>query len=147
MKPAAALAFLLILAACASGPTPMSKPPDDAPVWNLNEGVHPGHQRSDPGPRSAAVMNDMIEQTTWTASELDDDARAAFFKAALERRENVERDAKALRRIGLLGMVRRCRGRDPRHGRGTDSLHQDACSGSRPATSSSTARRAGSASR
>jgi len=49
-------------------------------------------------------MNDMpFEPATWTASELPDDAKAAFFRAALERRESVEKDAKAVRRLGLLG--------------------------------------------
>jgi hypothetical protein len=47
-------------------------------------------------------MNDMIEPTrTWTAYELTDEGKAAFFKAALERRENIERDAKTIRKVGL----------------------------------------------
>src|SRR4051794_24534688 len=51
-------------------------------------------------------MNDMpFEPATWTASELADDAKSAFFKAALERRESAEKDARVVRRMGLLGAV------------------------------------------
>ena len=43
---------LFALAACATGPTPLSKPPDGAPVWNLNEGVQQG-------------TNDLIHEPVW----------------------------------------------------------------------------------
>lgn len=50
-------------------------------------------------------MNDMIEQAAWTATELDHGSRDAFYKAAMERRDAVERDAKAVRRIGLIAAL------------------------------------------
>ena len=52
MKTLIATAFLLALAACSTGSEPLSKPPDDAAVWNLNEGIQQG-------------TNDLIHQPVW----------------------------------------------------------------------------------
>jgi len=54
MKTLIAMAFLLTLAACSTEPEPesLSKPPDDAAVWNLNEGIQQG-------------TNDLIHQPVW----------------------------------------------------------------------------------
>lgn len=46
------LVILLGLASCSSGPPPLSKPPEDAPVWNLNKGLVQG-------------TNDLIHEPDW----------------------------------------------------------------------------------
>jgi starvation-inducible outer membrane lipoprotein len=52
MKTLIAVAFLLVLAACSTRPEPLSKPPDDAAVWNLNEAMQKG-------------SNDLIREPVW----------------------------------------------------------------------------------
>jgi hypothetical protein len=46
-----AIVALLLMAACTNG-SGLSKPPDDAPVWNLNEGIQQG-------------TNDLIQVPAW----------------------------------------------------------------------------------